>query len=75
MIKIHCDRCGKEIKNKYYTINFNSYDADPQYDYNTTCYATGYSTNSREGVLKMLNSQKMYCEDCKKEIEKFISNC
>lgn len=75
MVKLHCDRCKKEIEDKYYTINFNSYDTNPQYAYSTTCCATGYSTNSREGVLKMLNSQKMYCEHCKEEIEKFINNC
>ena len=74
MVKIHCDRCGGEIKNEYYTINFYQYDANPKgdiYDYATTaCCASSYT---RDSALQALNSQKMYCKKCKSEIENFIS--
>lgn len=74
MVKLHCDRCGKEIENRYYTINFNSYDTDPKdNDWCTDCSVSAYSS-SRDGMLKMLNSQKMYCGHCRSEIEKFINN-
>lgn len=73
MVKLHCDRCEKEIKNRYYTINFNSYDTYPKDDWTTACSAIAYS-ESRDGMLKMLNSQKMYCEQCRSEIEKFINS-
>lgn len=75
MVKICCDRCGKQIENRYYTISFNSYDTDPKDDWCTTtaCSATGYS-GSRDGMLKMLNSQRMYCSQCRSEILKFINN-
>lgn len=72
MVKLHCDKCGKEIKDKYYTININEYDVNPQYDYdsNAVC-AVGYS-NSRDGVLKMLNNTKMYCKDCIDKVESYL---
>lgn len=75
MVKLHCDRCGEEIKNEYYTISFYQYDANPVcdvYDYATTaCCASSYT---RDSALQVLNSQKMYCQNCKSKIEKFISS-
>jgi len=73
MVKLHCDRCEQEIKEKYYTINFYSYDTEPKCD--LTCdYASAscYSSYTRDSALQVLNSQKIYCEKCKSEIEKFI---
>lgn len=73
MVKIHCDRCGDEIKNEYYTIGFYRYDTDPVvYDFATSaCCASSYT---RDSALQVLNAQKMYCNRCKSEIEKFIFN-
>lgn len=59
MVKIHCDRCGKEIEKTYYTINIYSYDVDPKPEY-TACCADSYSAG-RDGALRMLNSVRMYC--------------
>ena len=75
MIKLHCDKCGKEIKDKYYTININEYDVNPKYDYGAYdgCAVNAYS-NSRDGVLKMLNNTRMYCKDCIDKVEKLIYN-
>lgn len=71
MVKICCDKCGAEIKDKYYTVNIYSYDTNPQYDYYVTAAC---ASSSREDILKTLNSVKMYCKDCKDKIEAFINN-
>ena len=74
MVKLHCDRCGEQIKDKYYTINIYSYDVDPKYDCSTIADCAYAYSNSRDGMLRMLNSQKMYCKDCVNKIEKFIGS-
>lgn len=73
MVRIHCDRCGEEIKDKYYTINFWEYEIYPNsVDY---CKADACSTSySRESALAMLNSQKMYCKKCRNEFENFMNS-
>ena len=73
MIKIHCDRCGAEIKDTYYTINIDWHNANPWYipsDSGTCCI----SSNSQEETLMLLNATKMYCKDCRDKIEAFINN-
>lgn len=75
MVKLYCNRCGKEIKKEYYTISFHQYDANPVcdvYDYATACCAS--SSYTRDSALQVLNSQTMYCHNCKSKIEEFISN-
>jgi hypothetical protein len=72
MVKIHCDRCGAEIKDKYYTVNLYSYDTNPKYDYYAT--ADCACSSSREDILRPLNATKMYCKDCRDKIEAFINN-
>ena len=72
MVKIHCDRCGEEIKNKYYTINIYEYDTNPKCDCDTAAnYAAAYS-NTRDDILRTLNATKMYCEKCRYEIIDYI---
>ena len=74
MVKLICDRCKKDIEEKYYVINFWEYETNPKYE-PITSYATSctYSTESRDSALKFLNSRTMYCKKCKNEIEKFIN--
>ena len=75
MVKIYCDRCREELDKKYYTINFWEYDTNPHYESVTfACASSDGSSNTRDGALKMLNSQRMYCKKCKSDIENFISN-
>jgi hypothetical protein len=74
MVKFHCDRCGKEIKDKYYTINMNEYDVNPKYDYGITSCASALSNVSRDSILVVLNNTKMYCDECKDKIKAFIKN-
>lgn len=73
MVKIHCDRCGEEIKNKYYTVNIYGYDTNPQPSM-TTAYASAACSSTREDILRTLNATKMYCKDCRDKIEAFINN-
>lgn len=74
MVKIHCDKCGKEIKDRYYTVNIYGYDTNPQYaDFATADCASAYS-NTREGMLKMLNNTKMYCKNCVNKVEGYLQS-
>lgn len=76
MVKIHCDRCDKEIVGEhYYTINIYKEDINPKHTF--TDYAEALSnvaSSLQEGMIAKLNAQKMYCEECKHEIDKFIGN-
>ena len=72
MVKIHCDRCREEIKDRYYTVNIYGHDTNPKYDCATV--ADGAYSNSRESILRTLNATKMYCKNCRDKIEAFINN-
>lgn len=72
MIKIICDRCGKEIKGPtYHTINIYSYDTQPKHDYYATA-VDSYVSTSRQDVLATLNCTPIYCKECKDAVDKFI---
>ena len=73
MVKLHCDRCGEEIKDKYYTINFWEYETRPKVSSYTVADSC-CSAYSRESALEMLNSQKMYCKKCRNEFENFMNS-
>ena len=75
MIKIHCDRCGKELKEEYNLINIYKESTNRVITITECADAiAGIAYNMREDALKMLNSKKMYCDECIEEIEKFISS-
>lgn len=72
MIKMHCDRCGKEIEGTtYYTIRIYGNDTNPKNDYSVTT-ATAIQ-NSHTNLMALFNAEKQYCEHCKNEIENFIN--
>ena len=74
MIKMHCDRCGKEIKETtYYTINICTENINCITSTETVSY-TKVVQNLQANTLAMFNTQKQYCRKCKDEIEKFINN-
>ena len=73
MVKLFCNRCRKEIKDQYYTIDFREYSTKPARLEKQCCASEGYST-SRAGMLALLNDQEMFCTTCKEQIENFISN-
>lgn len=62
MVKLYCDKCGEEIKDKYYTVAFTEH-------YINNGYSDGklstIDTYIRPTPLEELNSQKMYCSECK----------
>ncbi len=72
MVKIHCDRCGAEIKDRYYTVNIYGHDTNPKYDYCTAADCTNSYRNSNEDMLRILNATKMYCRDCKDKVEAYL---
>ena len=71
MVKLYCDRCEKEIKDRYYTINIYSHDVNPKYDYDTAVVSTSAYSNGRDDILRTLNSTRMYCKECRDKIEEF----
>ena len=78
MVKLYCNRCGKEIKDKhYYTININKeYLEAPKYTYSD--YATAMASSASyqpEVMLAQLNNIDMLCEECKGNIQEYIWNC
>ena len=72
MIKMICDRCGKEIEGTtYYTIKIHADDIIPKQD-NTIALATALQ-NLETNISALFNTKKQYCEKCKNEIEAFIN--
>ena len=71
MVKIHCDRCGAEIKEDYYyTINVGKADLNPRYDLSVVAEAISTCASAPEkSVFEKLNSQKMYCKRCADDVE------
>ena len=73
MIKMHCDRCGEEIKGtSYYTVKIYAEDINPKVDYAVTTSTAIQNMNTN--MMALFNSSPQYCEKCKNEIEKFIYN-
>ena len=76
MVKIHCDRCGREIKEDYYyAINIGKAELNPKYDYTLIAYgAVAFDNTPEKSPFEKLSSQKMYCEMCKNDIEYVINH-
>ena len=81
MIKLHCDRCGKEIKDKYYSIGTMCHYLDATKEINNydhvsemTYVPNRPSLDPAYESFRILNSEKMYCEECKDEFERFMSS-
>ena len=73
MIKMICDRCGREMQGTtYYTIRIHAGDINPANNYTTTFETACYNVNANG--MTALNSKKQYCNKCIDEIENFINN-
>ena len=83
MIKLYCNRCGKEIKDKYYTMSFTEHYTNSVNKLSnitisgtlTTATVDTYITYIEPTELEKLNSKKVYCDKCKKEIEEMDLGC
>ena len=72
MVKLYCDRCGEEIKEEYYyTINIYKTELHPKTSISTL--ANAMSSYTEKSSYERLSSEKMYCNKCKSEIEKFVN--
>lgn len=73
MIKMHCDRCNKEIEGTtYYTISIHADDINPKAEY-TVCADTAVQ-NMSTNMMALFNSKPQYCKKCRDEIVAFINN-
>ena len=72
MIKMICDRCGKEIEGTtYYTVSIGAVDINPRVEH-TVSASTAIQNLSN--ALSALNARPQYCKKCRDEIEAFINN-
>lgn len=73
MVKLHCDRCGAEIKEEYYyTVNICKTELHPKTS--LSAFVDAMSAYTEKSSYERLNSEKMYCDKCKSDIEKFIDS-
>lgn len=72
MVKLHCDRCGREIVGEhYYTIIVGKAELNPKYEYSISDCANAVSAYSRElekSPYEKLSSQVMYCKECADDV-------
>ena len=71
MVKIHCDRCGAEIKEDYYyTINIGKTDLNPKCDLSVFAEAISAcaSSTTKKSPFEKLSSQRMYCKSCADDV-------
>lgn len=64
MIIRKCDRCGKEIKNNFWTIAINE---EPD---EKGCLTT---EGAKQNLITNINKPEEYCTDCINEIKAFIN--
>lgn len=67
MLKRLCDRCKKEIKGNYWTI-----DIYEQVDSIGKLTTNGAANNIKQNIDKTLNREKEYCENCIYKVKEFI---
>ena len=67
MLKRICDRCKKEIKGNYWTIDIYQHE-----DVTNRMNATGAAHNLEQNMRKILNRQDEYCTECIEEIKEKI---
>lgn len=70
MIIRECDRCNKEIKGNYWTIDI--YERE---DETKRLTADGAANNIQQNMEKIFNNKKEYCKNRIEEIRKVINKC
>lgn len=72
MVKLFCDRCGREIEEGYYyTVNINKTEIRSKSA--ITELAEAMTSYTRKSPYEELNSHKMYCYKCKDDIERLVN--
>lgn len=72
MIKMICDRCGKEIEGTtYYTVSIHASDINPKPEDAITSTAT--AVQNLANAFSILNVKPQYCKRCRDKIEEFIN--
>ena len=72
MIKMVCDRCGKEIKGTtYYTIYIGAEDINPV---DKVICSTSTAIQNIGNTFAALLGRTHYCKECKDKFEAFMSN-
>ena len=76
MVKITCDRCGKEVKGTtYYTIDIRGRDINSAcHDYTSDLCSSSTAAFNLQYAFEAIYGQRHYCEDCKNEIRDFIAS-
>ena len=71
MVKLFCDRCGERITDKYYTVAFTEHYVDGEHKTMDALEGaiSACVTYIKPTALEELNSQKMYCSECKNKLE------
>lgn len=70
--KITCGRCGKQCENgTYYTIDITGHDMNSNGTWGS-CETVSHNLN--EGLREAFGDKKIYCKDCKDQIEAFMSD-
>ena len=72
MVKLHCDRCKKEIKDKYYTINIHEVNLCSEDSVASAIDSLCLCTTKIKTPYEKLKSTKMYCKNCKDKIESIL---
>ena len=67
MLKRICDRCKKEIKGNYWTIDIYQHE-----DEIARVSVRGATNNIEQNIRKMLKRQEEYCTECIEEIKENI---
>ena len=67
MVKRICDRCNREIKGNYWTIDI--YEKEDRAGMLST---KGAINNFKQNTNKILNKEKEYCKECIEEVTKII---
>lgn len=71
MVKLICDRCGKECDGVYYTISAFAHDMKQAYVYNW-CAAETAISEAKYSPIAELNRTPHYCSNCMDAFDNFL---
>lgn len=70
MVRLYCDKCGVRIEDRYYTVAFTEHCVNKEHKKTDDLEKiAAYITCVKPTALEELSSQKMYCVNCKNELD------